>query len=100
MISVVLREIGIALAFFAIPLWALGVHWEAFATGAALVALDAYMAHKRGQRAREAMDVLLMGSDQLRVAASPALQVIDDGGETTRHRRPNPGRQHTPMQAG
>ena len=43
----------------AISLWALGIHWEAFATGAAQVAVDAYMAHKRGQCAREAMEVLL-----------------------------------------
>jgi hypothetical protein len=58
MTTVLLREIGIALAFFGIPLWAFGIHWEAFVTGAALVALDAYMAHRRGQRAREAMGVL------------------------------------------
>jgi hypothetical protein len=57
---VVLREIGIALAFFAAPLWAFGIHWAAFATGGALVALDAYMAHRRGQRVREAMGVLLL----------------------------------------
>jgi hypothetical protein len=42
------------------PLWAFGIHWEAFATGGLLVALDAYMAHRRGQRAREAMGVLLL----------------------------------------
>jgi len=60
MITIVLREIAIALAFFAIPLWAFGIHWEAFATGGLLVALDAYMAHRRGQRAREALGVLLL----------------------------------------
>jgi hypothetical protein len=37
MTTVVLREIGIALAFFAIPLWAFGIHGEAFVAGAALV---------------------------------------------------------------
>jgi hypothetical protein len=58
--TTVLREIGIALAFFAIPLWALGIHWEAFVAGAVLVALDAYMAHRRGQRVREVMGVLLL----------------------------------------
>ena len=60
MTTMVLREIGIALAFFAIPLWAFGIHWEAFVAGAALVGLDAYMANRRGQRVREAMDVLLL----------------------------------------
>ncbi len=60
MATVVLREIGIALAFFAIPLWAFGIHWEAFVAGAALVGLDAYMAHRRGQRVREALGVLLL----------------------------------------
>ena len=60
MIRMALREVGIALAFFAIPLWAFGVHWEAFATGVALVTFDAYMAHRRGQRAREASGVLLL----------------------------------------
>jgi hypothetical protein len=50
MSKVVVREIGIELAFFAIPLWAFGIHWEAYFTGAALVALDAYVAHRRGQR--------------------------------------------------
>ena len=60
MTTVLLREIGIALAFFAIPLWAFGIHWEAFVAGTALVGLDAYMAHRRGQRAREAFGVLLL----------------------------------------
>jgi hypothetical protein len=60
MTKVVLREIGIALAFFAIPIWAFGFHWQAFATGAALVGLDVYMAHRRGHRVREAMGVLLL----------------------------------------
>jgi hypothetical protein len=55
MITVVLREIGIALAFFAIPLWAFGIHWEAFATGAALVGLDACMAY-RSRRTIHAAD--------------------------------------------
>jgi hypothetical protein len=50
----------IALAFFAIPLWAFGIHWEAFVAGAVLVALDAYMAYRRGQRVREEMGVLLL----------------------------------------
>jgi hypothetical protein len=59
MTTVVLREIGIALALFAIPLWAFGIHWEAFVAGAALVALDAYIAYRRGQRAR--VGVLLSG---------------------------------------
>jgi hypothetical protein len=60
MTTMVLREIGIALAFFAIPLRAFGVHWEAFATGGLLVALDAYMALRNGQHTREAMGVLLL----------------------------------------
>jgi hypothetical protein len=60
MTTVVLREIGIALAFLAIPLWAFGIHWEAFVTGAVLAALDAYMMHRRGQRVREAVGVLLL----------------------------------------
>jgi len=55
MTKVLLTEIGIALAFFAIPLWAFGIHWEAFVTGVVLVALDTYMVHRRGQRTREAM---------------------------------------------
>jgi hypothetical protein len=68
MTTVVLKEVGIALAFFAMPLWAFGIHWEAFATGSLLVALDAYMAHRRGQRAREALGVLLwIGSNQVKV---------------------------------
>ena len=46
--TVVLREVGIALAFFAPPFWAFGLHWEAFATGGLLVALDAYMAQEEG----------------------------------------------------
>jgi hypothetical protein len=60
MTTVVLREIGIAMAFFAIPLWAFGIHWEALVAGAALVGLDAYMAHRRGQRAREILGVSLL----------------------------------------
>jgi hypothetical protein len=60
MTTVVLREVGIALAFFAIPLWAFGFHWEAFVAGSVLVGLDPYMAHRRGQRAREAFGVLLL----------------------------------------
>ena len=48
MTTVLLREIGIALAFFAIPLWAFGIHWEAFVAGAVLVGLDAYMMHRTG----------------------------------------------------
>jgi hypothetical protein len=60
MTTVVLREVGIALAFFAIPLWTFGIHWEAFGAGAALVGLDAYMVHRRGQRVREAFGVLLL----------------------------------------
>jgi hypothetical protein len=60
MTTMVLREMGIALAFFAIPLWAFGIHWEAFATGGLLVALDAYTAHRKGQCAREALGVLLL----------------------------------------
>jgi hypothetical protein len=60
MTTVVLREIGIALAFFAIPLWAFGIHWEALATGGLLVALDAYIALRKGQHAREALGVLLL----------------------------------------
>jgi len=42
------------------PLWAFGIHWEALATGALLVALDAYMVHRRGQRVRQALGVLLL----------------------------------------
>ena len=57
MTTMVLREIGIALAFFAILLWAFGIHWETFVTGSALVGLDGYMAHRRGQRTREAISV-------------------------------------------
>ena len=53
MITVVLREIVIALAFFAMPFWAFGIHWDAFAAGAVLVGLEVYMAHGRGRRARE-----------------------------------------------
>ena len=60
MTTVVLREVGIALAFFAMPLWAFGIHWEALATGALLVALDAFMVHRRGQRVRQALGVLLL----------------------------------------
>jgi hypothetical protein len=60
MTTVVLREIGIALAFFAIPLWAFGIHWETFVAGGVLVAVDAYVAHRRGQWVREATGVLLL----------------------------------------
>jgi hypothetical protein len=66
MITIVLREIGIALAFFAIPLWALGIHWEAFAAGAALVAVDAYMTHRKWQRAREGVGLPRPGHASLR----------------------------------
>jgi hypothetical protein len=61
MTMAIFREV-VTLAFFAITLWAFGIHWQAFATGAALVAVDAYMAHRRGQRAREHGGVLF--SDQ------------------------------------
>jgi hypothetical protein len=60
MTMVALREIGIALAFFAIPLWAFGIHWQAFATGGLLVALDASLVLRRGERARVALGVLLL----------------------------------------
>ena len=64
MTTMVLREIGIALAFFAIPLWAFGIHWEALATGGLLVALDACLAFRRGERARVALGVCCwIGSD-------------------------------------
>ena len=53
MVTVVLREIVIALAFFGMPLWAFGIHWNAFAAGAVLVGVDVYMAHKTPRRARE-----------------------------------------------
>jgi hypothetical protein len=50
-------EIGVALAFFAVPVWAFDIHWEAFVAGAAPVAVNAYMVDRRGQCAREAIGV-------------------------------------------
>ena len=53
MVTVVLREIVIALAFFAMPFWALGIHWNAFAAGAVLVGVEVYIGAQKRARARE-----------------------------------------------